>query len=347
MIITRTPYRVSFFGGGTDYPEWYKDHGGSVLSTCIPHYCYLSGRVLPPFFNHKHRIVWSQVEKPNLLDEIKHPAIREALKWLEVDLGMEINHHGDLPARSGLGSSSSFAVGLLNMLYTLQEKKITKKDLANHAIHLESSLLKENVGIQDQIITAYGGFNKTEIHEDGSFDVLPIQLQPHRQKEFESRILLFYTGVSRTASDIAKDKIKQIPYKTKEMSLIRSLVDTAFNILTSDDNLDDFGKLLDETWKLKKSLTSKVSPSYVDDIYNKAINSGALGGKLLGAGGGGFLIFYVPEERKESVLDSLEDLLLVPFGIENNGSEVLFKEESLYSQTSKLSSKEFFKVNLD
>jgi D-glycero-alpha-D-manno-heptose-7-phosphate kinase len=347
VIITRTPYRVSFFGGGTDYPEWYKDNGGSVLSTCIPHYCYLSGRVLPPFFNHRHRIVWSQVEKPNHIDEIQHPAVREALKWLKINSGMEINHHGDLPARSGLGSSSSFAVGLLNMLYNLQGKEVTKKGLAEAAIHLESNLLKENVGIQDQIITTYGGLNRTDINKDGSYEVMPIQLNSSRQKEFESRILLFYTGVSRTASDIAKEKIKSIPHKTRELSLIQSLVEEAVNIITSDKDLDEFGKLLDETWSLKKSLTEKVSPTYVDDIYNKAIKAGALGGKLLGAGGGGFVIFYVPEGKKDDVMKALDNLLLVPFGIENDGSKVLFKESSSYSQTSSLEAKKFFKANLD
>jgi len=346
MIITRTPYRVSFFGGGTDYPVWFNNHGGAVLTTAISHYCYISGRILPPFFNHKHRIVWSEIEQIDEFTEIHHPGVREALRWMDIKYGIEIHHHGDLPARSGLGSSSSFAVGLLNMLYTLEDKEITKKGLAEAAIHLEQTLLRESVGVQDQIATAYGGFNKIEINQDGSFDVIPIKIDRKRQEELQTKILMFYTGVSRTASDIAKEKIKALPKKSAELHEMRSLVDDAIEILLSKQNLDAFGQLLNETWHLKKGLSKQISPGYVDEIYNKAIKAGALGGKLLGAGGGGFMIFYVPQEKQQSVLEALVDLLLVPFIIEDNGTEVLLKQDHSYSQTSKTRDKKFFKANL-
>ena len=347
MIITRTPYRVSFFGGGTDYPVWFNNHGGAVLTTAISHYCYISGRILPPFFNHKHRIVWSEIESINEFDEINHPAVREALRWMDIKYGIEIHHHGDLPARSGLGSSSSFAVGLLNMLYTLEDRKTTKKDLAQAAIHLEQTLLKESVGVQDQIATAYGGFNKIEINQDGSYRVLPVKIDRERQEELQSKILMFYTGVSRTASDIAKAQIKAIPKKATELHEMRSQVDAAIEILSSKHNIDDFGRLLNESWCLKRQLTKQISPGYVDELYERAIKAGALGGKLLGAGGGGFMIFYVTQEKKQLVLEALKDLLLVPFSIENTGTQVLFNQAQAYSKTSQSSEKKFFKANLE
>lgn len=333
MIISRTPYRISFVGGGTDYHTWYQKHGAAVISTTINHYCYLQCRILPPFFQHKSRIVWSRIEEVAEHGDIHHPAVRAVLDYLNINQGVEINHQGDLPARSGLGSSSAFTVGLLNTMYALLGMISSKRELACEAIHIERDILKENVGVQDQIATAYGGLNKIIISPDGNFDVMPLVLPQGRLQEFHSHLLLFFTGISRTASDVAGDKIKSIPKKSDELHQMREMVEIAEKILCNN-NIDicQFGELLHEAWQLKRSLSSKVSPGFIDEIYNVAHEAGALGGKLLGAGGGGFMLFFVKPELREKVCEALKNLLLVPFDFESTGSQIIFYNNTLYNQ---------------
>jgi D-glycero-alpha-D-manno-heptose-7-phosphate kinase len=333
MIISRTPYRVSFFGGGTDYPAWYKDNGGSILGSSIAYYCYIYGRALPPFFDHKYLISWSRIEKVNEINDIEHPVVRESIRCMNIEHGMEVQHHGDLPARSGLGSSSSFTASMLNMLHTLKGNVVTKDTLAKESIYLEQTILKENVGIQDQILTSYGGFNKISILPDGNFSVSPIPLSIKVKEQLESNVLMFYTGVSRLSSNISADVIKSVPKNKTDLLEMQKLVDVAIDLVTNGNNIDDFGYLLHETWKLKRSLASSISPDFVDEIYNKAILAGALGGKLLGAGGGGFIIFYVTSDMKEQVLQALKDLIVVPFKIEYDGARIMFYESQKYSKT--------------
>lgn len=333
MIISRTPYRISLFGGGTDYHTWYQEHGAAVLATTINHYCYLHCRLLPAFFEHKSRIVWRMVEQVMENHEIQHPSVRAVLEYLDMNQGIEIHHQGDLPARSGLGSSSAFTVGLLNAMYALQGNISSKRELACEAIHIERDILNENVGVQDQIETAYGGLNKIVIHANGTFEVMPLVLSAKRLDMLQNHLLLFFTGVSRTASDIAGDKIRSIPTKQVELRAIRELVDVAADILTTGD-ITDIGRLLHESWMLKRQITSSISPTFIDDIYLKARNAGALGGKLLGAGGGGFMLFFVKPEDKNQVCEALKDLLLVPFEFENSGSQIIFYDNSRYSQMS-------------
>lgn len=332
MIISRTPYRISFFGGGTDYHTWYQTHGAAVLSTTMNHYCYLQCRLLPPFFDHKSRVVWSKVEEVVNHTDIQHPAVRAVLEYLQINQGVEISHQGDLPARSGLGSSSAFTVGLLNTLYALRGMISSKRELACEAIHIERDILKENVGVQDQIATAYGGLNKIIVSANGNFEVTPLVLPSGRLNELHSHLLLFFTGISRTASDIAADKISAIPKKSDELHQIREMVDTAANILTSNTDIREFGELLHHTWTLKRQISSKISTNFIDDIYQRARNAGAIGGKLLGAGGGGFMLFFVNPEDKPAVCDALSDLLLVPFEFENSGSQIVFYDRTQYSQ---------------
>jgi len=332
MIISRTPFRMSFFGGGTDYAPWFNNHGGAVLSTTFNKYSYLSCRRLPPFFDYTNRVVWSRIETVNNYNEIAHPVVREVLKMFDLQ-GVEIHHSGDLPSRSGLGSSSSFTVGLINALQALMGKITTKEQLANLAIHVEQELLLENVGIQDQIAAAYGGFNKIEIGNDGSFSVLPITISRERRDELQSSLLMVYTGTSRIASDIAAEQIKSIPSKTSEMHRVRSMVDTAIGILNGTGSINDFGHLLHEAWSVKRSLSSRISPDFVDEIYSLALGSGALGGKLLGAGGGGFMLFFITPERRVELLRKLEHLLVIPIKFENSGSQIVFYEPEDYSQS--------------
>jgi D-glycero-alpha-D-manno-heptose-7-phosphate kinase len=334
MIISRTPYRISFVGGGTDYHSWYQEHGAAVLATTINHYCYLHCRKKPPFFNHKSRIVWSRIEEVMEHDDIQHPSVRAILKYLDMNHGIEILHQGDLPARSGLGSSSAFTVGLLNAIYALEGSISSKRELACEAIHIERDILHENVGVQDQIQTAYGGFNKIMISSNGNFEVIPQAINGARMTALQDHLLLFFTGVSRTASDIAADKIKSIPSKQVELHAMREMVDVAADILTGTGDICDFGRLLHEAWLLKRQLSKSVAPQFIDDIYEKARRSGALGGKLLGAGGGGFMLFFVKPEQKLELCEGLKDLLLVPFQFENSGSQIIFYDNSHYSQSS-------------
>lgn len=324
MIITRTPFRISFFGGGTDYPVWYKENGGAVLSTTINKYCYISCRYLPPFFDHKYRIRYTKREETQSIQEIKHPSIRECLKFSKIDQGIEMVHTSDLPAMTGIGSSSSFTVGFLNALYSLKGKMVGKRQLALDAIHVEQNLIKENVGSQDQVIAAFGGFNKIDFGGPQEVTVYPITIDQKKIELLQNHLMLFFTGFSRNASDIAGKQIKETPSKNKELKAMVEMVDEAINILNDNsDDIKDFGKLLHEAWKIKKGLTPLISTAGIDDIYNIAIRAGALGGKLLGAGGGGFIMFFAPPERQLNIRKKLKHLLFVPFRFETLGSQVI------------------------
>ncbi len=325
MIISRTPFRISFFGGGTDYPVWYNEHGGAVLATSINKYCYITCRYLPPFFEHKYRIVYSRTEQTQNISEIQHLSARETLNFLDINRGVEIHHDGDLPARTGLGSSSAFTVGLLNALYALKGKMVTKRQLALDAIHIEQDRLKENVGSQDQTTAAFGGFNKIEFGGEQQILVQPITLNSRKCQLLQDHLMLFFTGFSRTASEIAGEQIRKTPDKKNELIRMREMVEEAISILNGgDSDITDFGRLLHEGWMIKRSLTDKISTAQIDKIYETALNAGALGGKLLGAGGGGFILFFVEPEFQQRVKEKLKNLLYVPFKFENLGSQIIY-----------------------
>ena len=324
MIITKTPYRISFFGGGTDLNQWFKENGGAVISTTIDKYCYITCRYLPNFFPHNYRFVYSKVEEVTKINDIEHPAIRGILNNMNWNKGIEVHHDGDLPARSGLGSSSSFTVGFLNTLAALQGKLINKYDLAKEAIYIEQNILKENVGCQDQIAASFGGFNKIQFYGENSFNISPIIIRPERLEFLQKNLLLFFTGISRFASDIEKSKLSNLSSKKLELTKIHEMVDISIEILQNENkSVDEFGLLLNETWKYKKSLSVQVSNDFIDYIYKKAINSGALGGKILGAGGGGFILFYAPINKHEDIKAALSELIYIPFQFENTGSSVV------------------------
>lgn len=327
MIITATPLRISFFGGGTDYPAWYREHGGSVLSTTINKCCYISCRLLPPFFEYRSRISYSQVENVRSNREIQHPSVRACLQYLGIEEGIEIHHVADLPARTGLGTSSAFTVGLLHALYALKNEMRDKHSLAHEAIHIEQNVLNETVGIQDQLSVTYGGFNRINFGTDDSVEVRRVMASQLRISDLQQCCMLFFTGFSRTASEIAQEQVKVTNQKEHELSTMLQMVDEAESIVTSSRSpLDDFGRLLHEGWKLKRSLTNKISNPAIDAIYEAGLHAGALGGKLLGAGGGGFMLFYVPPERQQAVRESLKHLLCVPFSFMNRGTHVLLYE---------------------
>jgi D-glycero-alpha-D-manno-heptose-7-phosphate kinase len=324
MVITRTPFRISFFGGGTDYTAWSSIHGGAVLATAIDKYCYISCRRLPPFFDHKHRIVYSRIENVQTINDIRHPAVRAVLAWAKVEEGLEIHHDGDLPARSGLGSSSSFTVGLTHALSALRGQLTTKEKLAKDAIYIEQDLIGENVGSQDQVSAAFGGFNRIDFKRDGSFDVFPVTLPLSRLKQLRSFLMLFFTGVSRIASEVAKSKIENLKSRERELHAIKDMVDEGLTILYDENkSLESFGRLMHEGWLLKRALSDKVSNPEVDALYESAREAGAIGGKLLGAGGGGFLLIFAHPEHQPQIRDRLKDLIYVPFDYDNSGSRVV------------------------
>lgn len=329
MIIGRTPFRISFFGGGTDYPVWYRQHGGATLATTINKYCYLSCRWLPPFFEYASRIVWSKIEMVKENKEIQHPAVREVLRFMNIDRGIELHHNGDLPARTGLGSSSSFTVCLLHALHALQGISPEKMRLAREAIRVEQDSLKENVGSQDQVIAAFGGFNRIDFKRDGEIRVDPIVLDPARLNLLQDHLMLVYTGLSRNSSEIAAEQVRTTDNKKEQLRAIHQMVDEAIGILQGKSGLDRFGQLLHESWILKRSLTDRISTPLVDQIYETAIASGAVGGKLLGAGGGGFLLLFVRPEDRERVSQGLDGLLKVPFRFENSGSRIIFSDAEI------------------
>ncbi len=325
MIISRTPFRVSFFGGGTDYPAWCNDKGGAVLATSINKYCYISLRYLPPFFEHKYRIVYSKVETVKEKGDIQHPVVRAAIDFMKINEGLEIHHDGDLPARTGLGSSSSFTVGMLHVLYALKGIMPTKKRLALEAIHLERNILKESVGSQDQILASIGGFNRIDFdpgHEN-AYRETPVMINAQRTQDLQSHLMLFFTGISRFASDVAKNKIDNMPNKTRELTTMHHMVEEAVSVLISEGCITEFGKLLHESWMLKRELSDGVTSKYIDEVYSAACDEGAIGGKLLGAGGGGFMLIFAPPEKQLAIEKRLGDLLRVPFEFESQGSQIV------------------------
>ena len=327
MIISKTPFRISLFGGGTDYPSWYRDNGGSVLATAIDKYCYISCRHLPPFFEHKHRIVYGKVESVKDIEEIQHPVVRAVLSTLGTRAGLEIHHDGDLPARSGLGTSSSFTVGLINAMNAMKGLQTSKDDLAKQAIYIEQEVLKENVGSQDQILAAFGGFNKIDFNTDDSFNITPVIISKELTCKLQDHMLLFFTGLSRYASDIAKDKIANIKNNFRELTQMNEMVNEGLSILhRPSDAIKDLGTLLHESWKLKRSLSTKVSTPQIDEIYETGINAGAIGGKILGAGGGGFILFFAAPENHNKIRDRLKNLVHVAFNFDNTGSKIVVYE---------------------
>jgi D-glycero-alpha-D-manno-heptose-7-phosphate kinase len=323
MIITRTPFRISFFGGGTDYPAWFREHGGAVLSTSIDKYCYVSCRYLPPFFDHRHRIVYSKIENVREVGDIQHPAVRAVLSWLGWERGLEIHHDGDLPARSGIGSSSSFTVGLIHALSALQGRHIAKRDLAAQAIHVEQNVIQEAVGSQDQVCAAFGGLNLIHFRPDGTFSVDPVEIPQARLTRLQSCLILCFTGISRLASEVAKSKIENFKARRLELRRMREMVDEALRILGNlDVPIEEFGKLLHDSWLYKRSLSEHVSTPEIDELYEDARRAGAIGGKILGAGGGGFLLLFALPERQAAIRERLARLVHVPFQFENAGSRV-------------------------
>lgn len=325
MIITRTPFRMSFFGGGTDLSGFFNEHGGAVISTTFDKYCYVTVRHLPAFFDYKTHLTYSKTEYVNSYEEIQHPAIREAMKHMNMH-NIRLTYESDLPARTGLGTSSSFAVGMIEAFYALNGKYADKRKLADDAIYLERELCKEAGGIQDQIAASFGGLNRIDFSKDG-YTVRPIVISRARKEKLNNNLMLFFTGFSRFSSDIQKGTEKSMKDKTKELLEMYSLVDKAEKVLTDEScDLDEFGRLLDYTWKLKRGISSGISTGSIDEQYEKAMKAGALGGKLLGAGGGGFLLFYVPQEKQAAVKKALENQMYVPFKFENEGTRIIHFE---------------------
>ncbi|MGH9629204.1 MAG: kinase [Bryobacteraceae bacterium] len=327
MIISRTPFRISFFGGGTDYPAWYREHGGAVIGTTINKYCYISFRKLPPFFEHRHRIVYSRIELPSSVEEIQHPAVRHVLAEHKVDEGVEVQHHGDLPARSGMGSSSSFTVGLLNALRAHRGQICSPHWLANEAIRIEQEVIGEKVGSQDQICAAYGGTNLIHFNTDGTFQVSPLIMSADRREELRSHLMLFFTRFSRIAETIAAKKIANLANRTRQLRCMRQIVDEAAAIIQHPHRpIVEIGGLLRESWRLKKELADEVSNSSIDSICEAAESAGALGGKLLGAGGGGFMLIFAEPHCHNRIRESLNDLIEVSFQIGSPGSQIVVYE---------------------
>ena len=330
MIITKTPFRMSFFGGGTDMPEFFNEHGGAVISTTFDKYCYVNVRHMPPFHPYISELVHNRFERVNDIEEIEHPLIRECMRLHDIH-EIRLTYEGDLPARTGLGTSSTFAVGMLNAFCALKGKMMSKQQLAQEAIHVERDVLKEHGGWQDQVAAAYGGFNRIDF-KDGDFAVHPIVIAPERKKELDDNLLLFYTGIQRFSSEIQADTFSKPADKTQQLKDMLALVDEAEKILCDKNTpLEEFGRLLDTTWKLKRGTGAKISNGSIDELYSMAIKAGALGGKLLGAGGGGFLLFYCEKEKQEILKKALEMLMIVPFNFESDGTQVLYYAPQSYS----------------
>ncbi|MBI3044319.1 MAG: kinase [Betaproteobacteria bacterium] len=323
MIISRTPFRISFFGGGTDYPAWYRENGGRVLGTAINKYCWITCRYLPPFFEHRFRVVYSKIEDRMSVDEIAHPAVREVLRHLGVEQGVEIHHDGDLPARSGIGSSSSFAVGLLHAVHALKGYMPTRVELVREAIHVEQERLRDTVGSQDQVFAAHGGLNHVEFLRNDEIVVTPLTLHAERLHELNDHLMLFFTGISRTASAVASTYVENLGAKQPQLRLMGQMVEEALDILRRGD-LPRFGALLHETWQAKRSLDRGISTDYVDQLYEAARLAGALGGKLLGAGGGGFLLLFARPADQPRIKKALHKLIHVPFRFDFSGSRIVF-----------------------
>lgn len=323
MIITKTPFRMSFFGGGTDMKEFFQEYGGAVLSTTFDKYCYVNVRHLPRFFDYSTEISYSKLERVTDIGDIEHPAVRNAMKMLDMH-EIRLTYEADLPARSGLGTSSSFAVGMLNAFHALKGKYIDKKRLADEAIYLERELCQEEGGWQDQIAASFGGFNRINFSEDG-YDVLPVIISKERKEQLNKSLMMFFTGFTRFSSDVQKANSGMSQEKIRRLQEMRLLVDKAEAILTDKhSDLDDFGRLLDYTWQLKRKTGNAVTNNNIDSIYSAGLKAGALGGKLLGAGGGGFLLFYVPIDKQPNIREAMKDLLYIPFRFENGGTRVIY-----------------------
>ncbi|MBR6267608.1 MAG: kinase [Selenomonadaceae bacterium] len=322
MLIVKTPFRISFLGGGTDMEDYYKEYGGAVLATTFDKYCYHIMRYYPPFFDHKGQLTYSQIEQFNVPEDIDHPAVREALRKYDM-LDVQITYDADLPARSGLGTSSAFAVGLLNGLHSLRGEFVDKMDLALEAIHLERELCREAGGVQDQLECSFGGLNRMSFHSDG-FDVSPVIMPNRRKREFSDHLLLFFTGFVRFSSEIADEQIGNIRKKLEQLHEMVGLVDEGVNILTGMGELTEFGRLLDYAWSLKRSLASQISNDDLDALYERAKKAGAIGGKILGAGGGGFMLLFVEPDKKQQVIEAMKGLLHVPFSLERGGTKVIY-----------------------
>lgn len=329
MIITKTPFRMSFFGGGTDMPAFFNEYGGAVISTTFDKYCYVNVRHLPPFMPYISELVYSKIERVNQIDDIVHPLIRECMRLHDIH-EIRLTYEGDLPARTGLGTSSTFAVGMLNAFCALKGKMMSKRQLAEEAIHVERDVLQEHGGWQDQVAAAYGGFNRIDF-KDNQFNVSPIIIHPDRKAMLDNCLMLFYTGVTRFSSEVQKDTFAKPEDKKAQLKEMLSLVDEAQAILENKNaDLNDFGRMLDHTWKLKRGTGSKVSNGSIDELYERGIKAGALGGKLLGAGGGGFLLFYVEQEKQQNVIKALDDLMHVPFHFENEGTSIVHYNPIVY-----------------
>lgn len=323
MIITKTPFRMSFFGGGTDIESFFRQYGGAVLSTTFDKYCYVNVRHLPRFFDYSTELSYAKIERVTAIEQIIHPAIRNAMKMLKMH-EIRLTYEADLPARSGLGTSSSFAVGMLNAFYALKGKYADKKKLADEAIYLERVMCAEAGGWQDQIAASFGGFNRINFKTDGSYEVTPVIIHPERKNNLNQNLLMFFTGFTRFSSETQKANADGYAKKIEQLKMILHLVDEAEKVLTDEScDLDDFGRLLNKTWELKRQTGSAITTSNIDLLYEKGINAGALGGKLLGAGGGGFLVFYVQPDKHESVKEALKDLLYIPFCFEDSGTRVI------------------------
>lgn len=323
MIITKTPFRMSFFGGGTDMENFFREYGGAVLSTTFDKYCYVNVRHLPRFFDYSTELSYAKTERVTSVDDIQHPAIRNAMKFLDMH-EIRLTYEADLPARSGLGTSSSFAVGMLNAFYCLKGKYADKKRLADEAIYLEREMCQEAGGWQDQIAAAFGGMNRIEFNKDGTYDVRPIIIHPERKKQLNDNLLMFFTGFTRFSSDMQKANATGYAEKIKQLQQMYALVDDAEAVLEDKhSDLDDFGRLLDTTWRLKRQTGGAITTNSIDALYEKGIAAGALGGKLLGAGGGGFLVFYVTPDKKDAVMEAMKKLLFVPFKFEDGGTKVI------------------------
>ena len=327
MIMSRTPFRVSFFGGGTDYPAWYREHGGAVVGATINKYCYITFRALPPFFEHRHRIVYSRIELPQRIEEIQHPSVRGVLAQSGIEEGVEIQHYGDLPARSGMGSSSAFTVGLINALRAHRGQISSAECLAKEAIHIEQDVIQEAVGSQDQIWAAYGGINMIRFHPDGRFDVIPLIMSAERRHELQSHLMLFFTRFSRNAETFAARKIENLSRRQTQLFCMQQMAEQAVSILQNPARpLAELGGLLHESWRLKKELADGLTTPAVDEIYAAARSAGALGGKLLGAGGGGFFLIFAEPHTHKRIREALGSLIEVSFEIGSPGSRIVIYE---------------------
>lgn len=322
MITTRTPFRMSFLGGGTDFPAYFNEYGGCVLSATFNKYSYVTVRKLPALFEYKNQFTYSKIERFNSPDELEHPLVREALKYMGIDR-IQIAYDADLPARSGIGSSSSFAVGLLNELHLLKDEKLSKMELAKEAIYLERVLCNEAGGVQDQLAVAFGGLNKITFDAEG-YRILPVDITHKKKKELNENLLLVFTGFSHFSGEVSITQQNNIPQRISELNEMKALVAEGEKILVSGNDLDDFGRLLDYTWQLKRTLSDRITTSEIDNIYNSAVRAGALGGKILGAGSGGFMLLYVPKDRRENVAKLFEPSRIIPFEFEDDGTKLIY-----------------------